>query len=369
MITRGDLSRIVPEPWSLGLSPVAARRLLNVLSVVVVAGLLLEAGEPELLLDALWVMLAVSAFVLGMRATVFRIAGILLLLAASAMANIGHAEPVANELSDVTEWPLMIVISTLVALMADRVSTMARRYAGLYRLASDRLTTAQEDERGRMARDLHDGVGQTLTAVLLTLDSAEASLRQRSDSGAASTMLSVEAAVKRARDLSVAALEEARQVAAQLRPPRIREMGLGAAIGDLAEAAGVPVEVRFRPSILPPGLINPQRQLDAYRVVQEAVGNAARHAHGGRVWIDAEVWDETVRIIVGDDGAGFDRATTPVGLGIAGMQERTAILMGQLEVKSEPGAGTTVELLMPILRLPGAEAVSGTAAQRLEVRT
>jgi signal transduction histidine kinase len=181
-------------------------------------------------------------------------------------------------------------------------------------------------------------------------------------------MSSVEAAVKRARDLSVAALEEARQVAAQLRPPRIREMGLGAAIGDLAEAAGVPVEVRFRPSILPPGLIGPQRQLDAYRVVQEAVGNAARHGNGGHVWIDAEVSDATVRIIVGDDGAGFDRGVTPIGLGIAGMQERTAILMGQLEVKSEPGAGTTVELLIPIPRLTGTGAVSETAVQRLEGR-
>jgi signal transduction histidine kinase len=368
MITRGDLFRIVPEPWSLGISPVLARRLLNATSLVVVAGLALKAGDPEFLLDALWVTLAISAFVLGMRATVFRMAGMLVVLEGSAAAGIGLAQPVETELADLGEWPLMIVISTLVALMADRVSTMARRYAGLYRLASDRLTTAQEDERGRLARDLHDGVGQTLTAVVLTLDAAEASLRQGSDSGTASAMSSVESAVRRARELSLAALDEAREVAAQLRPPRIHEMGLGAAICDLAEAAGVPVDVRFRPALLPPGLIHPHRQLDAYRVVQEAVGNAARHGHAAHVWIDAEVSDGMLRVVIGDDGVGFDRATTPIGLGLAGMQERTAILLGQLEVRSEPGAGTTVELLMPSLGLGESEASRGTAVKPIEGR-
>jgi len=366
MITRGDLSHIVPEPWSLGVSPATARRLLNAASLVVVAGLALKAGDTEFLLDALWVTLAISAFVLGMRATVFRMAGMLVLLEGSAAAGIGLAQPVEGELADLGEWPLMIVISTLVALMADRVSRMARRYAGLYRLASDRLTTAQEDERGRLARDLHDGVGQTLTAVVLTLDAAEASLRQGSDSGTPTTISAVVSAVRRARDLSVAALDETREVAAQLRPPRIHEVGLGAAIADLAEAAGVPVEVRFSPSILPPGLIHRNRQLDAYRVVQEAVGNAARHGHAAHVWIDGEVSDGMLRIVVGDDGVGFDRVTTPMGLGLAGMQERTAILLGRLEVRSEPGAGTTVELVMPVLGPGETDAARGVSVKPLQ---
>src|SRR5437762_2177873 len=92
---------------------------------------------------------------------------------------------------------------------AGRRATTARRYAALYRQASDRLTTAQEDERARLARDLHDGVGQTLTAVVLTLDAAEASLRQARGTETSSIMTvgsSAEAAVGRARDLSIAAL-------------------------------------------------------------------------------------------------------------------------------------------------------------------
>jgi signal transduction histidine kinase len=349
MITRGDLSGVSPEPWLRGLSPRVMRRILNVTTVVVVAALLLNIGEPELMLDAVWITLAISAFILGMRATVVRMVAILVLIEGSALANIGLAQPMESELADITEWPLMIVVSTIVALMADRVSTTARRYAGLYRLASNRLTTAHEDERARLARDLHDGVGQTLTAVVLTLDAAEASLRGAPvDPGA--PLDSATIAVRRARDLSLAALDEAREVAAQLRPPRIDEIGLGGAIRDLAQTAGVPVELTFPTSLLPPDLIEPKRQLDAFRVVQEAVGNAARHGHASRVWIDAAIEDSAIRLVVRDDGVGFDRATTRVGLGFAGMQERATILAADLNVTSEPGNGTTVELLMPIFR-------------------
>jgi len=364
--TAGDLGGIVRESWSLGLSPVAARRLLNVSSVVVLAALLLKVGDPEFLLDAAWVTLAISAFVLGLRATVFRMAGFLILMAASAALNVGFARPMEGELREVTEWPLLLVISTVVALMADRVSTTSRRYAALYRQASDRLTTAQEDERAHLARDLHDGVGQTLTAVILTLDAAEASLRQMRGVESTSIVSSPEAAVVRARDLSIAALDETRDVAAQLRPPRINEIGLGAAIGDLAEAAGIPIELRFGPLVLPPSIIDPNRQIDAYRVIQEAVGNAARHSHAANVWIDAEVNEGLIRLTVGDDGAGFDRATTPMGLGLAGMQERAEILRAQLDVRSAPGAGTTVELLMPVLAPAGTAGLRRTAVRRAE---
>jgi signal transduction histidine kinase len=366
MITRGDLSGTGPEARTLGFSMAAVRRLLNLTTVVVIAALLLKVGDAEFLLDAVWVTLVISAFVLGLRATVVRIVMILVVIEGSAAVNIGFAQPMEQELGDLTEWPLMIVISTVVALMADRVSTMARRYAALYRQASDQLTTAQEDERGRLARDLHDGVGQTLTAVVLTLDAAADSLRQRPGRPSAA-VLSAESAVRRARDLSVAALDETRDVAAQLRPPRIHEIGLGAAIGDLAEGAGRAVEVRFRPSILPPNLIEPQRQIDAYRVIQEAVGNAARHGNAAHVWIDAEVTEGQVKFTVSDDGDGFDQATTPVGMGLAGMSERAAILLGQLAVRSEAGLGTTVELVMPVFARPEPQGLRATVRRMEEI--
>ena len=367
MITRGEATGVVPEPWSLGLSSTAARRLLNLTLVVVVAALLLNVGEPEFLLDALWITLAISAFVLGMRATVLRMAAILILIEGSASANIGLAQPVETELSDITEWPLMIVVSTIVALMADRVSTMARRYASLYRLASNRLTTAQEDERARLARDLHDGVGQTLTAVVLTLDAAETGLRQPGAKPAAA-LASAESAVRRARELTVAALDEAREVAAQLRPPRIHEIGLGAAILDLADDIGIPVDVRFEPSLLPPGLIEAQRELDAFRVVQEALGNAARHSGATQVTIDAAVVDRSITIRVTDNGKGFDPTAPHAGLGLAGMQERSAILLGHLGVESDPTTGTTVALTIPILGTMAQQRSPAMTGQTAEAR-
>lgn len=346
MITRGEQSGAVGDPWASIVSPTLSRRALNLTTLAVVAALFLKIGDPEFLLDALWITLAISAFLLGLRATVIRLIAVLLLIFGSAAANLGLAKGVETELADVTEWPLMIVVSTVVALMADRVSSMARRYAGLYRLASGRLTTAHEDERARLARDLHDGVGQTLTAVVLTLDHVEQTLRQPERSRAAT--VAVAAAVRHARDLSVAALDETREVAAQLRPPRIHEIGLGAAIVDLAASAGIAVDVTFDPAILPPGLLDQQRELDAFRIVQEAIGNAARHAGAAVVAISASLDETNLTLTVHDDGRGFVRATTPVGLGLAGMQERAAILLGKLDVRSEPGVGTTVELTIPI---------------------
>jgi signal transduction histidine kinase len=326
------------------LGPANLRRLLNVTSTLLVVATIAGLGDPDLVLDGLWVSLAVGAFVFGLGMTIVRILVVtfLVLGVSAAEAVAGGGPPTELELLDLAEWPLMVVLTILVAIMADRVSTTARHYAVLYRSASDRLFTAHEEERARLARDLHDGVGQTLTAAVLTLDAAESALAADADGALART------AIRRARGLALAALDEARELAAQLRPLRIHELGLGAAIRDLAESAGVPVDVRFSASILPPGLIEPQRQIDAYRIVQEAVSNASRHAHAIHVWIDATVRDGMVRFEVGDDGVGFDKPTVRARMGLAGMQERAAILTGKLEVRTQLNAGTVVELLMPV---------------------
>jgi signal transduction histidine kinase len=171
-----------------------------------------------------------------------------------------------------------------------------------------------------------------------------------------------------ARELSVAALDETREVAAQLRPPRIHEIGLGAAIVDLAASAGIAVDVSFDPAILPPGLLDVQRELDAYRIVQEAIGNAARHAGASVVTVDAALDGGELTLSVTDDGRGFVRDATPVGLGLAGMHERAAILLGKLDVRSVPGEGTTVELKIPIRSSEDPGALATPATQPAEVR-
>ena len=324
--------------WSLG--PALVRMVLDVAGLGLTMALFAQVGDPDFVLDGLWVTVAIGGFVFGLRRILLRIAGALVLIAGYTLAaDMGLVRPLAFELLELTDWPVMLVISLVVSVMADRVSTTARRYAALYRAASDRLVSAQEHERERLARDLHDGVGQNLTAVILSLDAAalaEASPQAMRES------------VRRARGLAARALDETHGVAAQLRPARIQLIGLGAAISDLAGSAGVPVDIRFEPTVLPPGMLEPEREINAFRIVQEALSNAARHSHAEHVAIDAEVRDALVRLVVSDDGVGFGASQRGGGLGLISMEERARLLSGDLRVESRAGAGTAVELRIPL---------------------
>jgi signal transduction histidine kinase len=286
---------------------------------------------------------AIGAFIYGLKAALWRIAVAAAVMLSYIAVSDAVGVPPTEEQVEFTEWPLMVAIAVIVAVLADRVSTSARHYAKLYRQASERLVTAHEEERASLARELHDGVGQTLTAVILTLDAADTEL-----AGTQSAELDGgRVGVARARELASSALAETRQVAAKLRPTRVHEMGLGAALANLARSAGVPVEVRFDPAALPPGLLEPETEIDVYRIVQEAVGNAARHSKATRIWIAGHVVDDTVRLVVGDDGIGFDQAARERGLGLDGMQERATIHGLEVEVRSRPGEGTRVGIVVP----------------------
>jgi signal transduction histidine kinase len=324
--------------WSLG--PAGIRRLLDALALTLAVALFTQVANPDYVLDALWVTMAIGGFVFGLRRILVRIGCVLgVMVGYLAASQAGLVQPIDFGFLELTEWPVMVVIALVVALMADRVSNTARRYAMLYREASERLVSAQEDERERLARDLHDGVGQNLTAVILSLDAADAEDTARP---------AIHAALRRARSLAVSALDEARDVATRLRPARIEEIGLGAAISDLAGATGLPIEVRFDPASLPPALLEPEREINAFRVVQEALSNAARHSRAASVWIDAEVAEGRVGLVIGDDGVGFEPSVRTAGLGLTGMLERARLLNGQLEFSSAAGAGTVVELSIPI---------------------
>jgi signal transduction histidine kinase len=326
------------------LDPAVLRRAVDVTCVVLAIALFLRVADPELLLQALWLTVAIGAFLYGLRAALRRIAVATVVMLGYLWVSSAVGVPPTEEQLEFTEWPLMVAIAVIVAVLADRVSTSARRYASLYRQASERLVTAHEEERGRLALDLHDGVGQTLTAVVLTLDAVDRDIRT-SDHPSAIALGSVE----RARDLASTALAETRQVAAQLRPIRVREIGLGAALRNLADSAGVGVELRFEPAILPPGRLAPDLEIDLYRIAQEAIGNAARHSGAQRIWIGGHVIDGIVRLVVADDGVGFDESERDRGLGLDGMRERAAIHGGRVDVQSRRGEGTRVEVLVPLL--------------------
>ena len=334
-------------------SPTAQARLrwvLNAALVLLILATFINWADPDVMLDALWVVLAVGAFVFGFRMTVVRI-GIVLAIKVIYLtwSASSQGRPLDLEVVELTEWPLVVTISLIVALMADRVSGLAGRYAALYRQASERLVTAHEEERARLARDLHDGVGQTLTAALLTIDAAGAALSGGPPgAGQPTPTAAAQVAIGRARTLVGAALDEARDVAAQLRPLRIHEIGLGAALKKLAASAGAPVDARFQARTLPAGVMEPERQIDTYRIVQEAVSNATRHSRAAHIWIKLKVHVPDLVIEVGDDGVGFKRPAVPVGLGLPGMEERAAILGGRLTIRTEEGTGTTVTLVVPL---------------------
>lgn len=319
---------------------------LEATGIALAAAVVAQLGDPDVLLHVVWIVLAVEAFMFGLRIAAVRIAAATIFVLAYAIAANGDAAPAAAAMTDLDleEWPLMAVIACIVAIMADRVTHTGRRYASLYRGASDRLLTAQEDERRRLAVDLHDGVGQTMTALALTLDAAEAAL-----AGAEAPDAAGRQAVRRAREMAGIALEEVRGVAFRLRPPRLQEAGLVPALRELAASAGRPVEFSAEPSLVRPSLLDPGHEVDTYRIVQEALGNATRHGRPDRIGVTVRRVGRILRVDVVDDGVGFDPvAVEGRGLGLASMRDRATAIRGTFHVRSQPGAGTAVRLDVPL---------------------
>jgi signal transduction histidine kinase len=300
--------------------------------------------SAEFLFHGVFVVLAVHAFLFGLRGTLIRIgiASLPLLVYANAGAFGLIEEPL-----ELSEWPLMFVIAVIVAWMADRRETTSRRYAALFRQASERLLTVQEDERRRIAGELHDGVGQVLTALTLTLDAASSEGR----------LETAKDHVQLARRLGDTALAETRDLAHRLRPARLEERGLVPALRDLASQSGFPVRVVANRASTDPRLLGPTATVEVYRIVQEALANAARHSGANQAVVELVGADDRLTIVVSDKGRGFTRDLLhESGIGLAGMEERAALLGGRLTTSSELGSGTRVTLTVPTIFEAGARA-------------
>ena len=307
-----------------------------------------QVADPDILFHGIWVVLTLQAFLFGLHVTIIRIGVAMVLLVAyfTIGASAGPGEPGLLQL-DLAEWPLMILIAVLMAVMADRVASTGRHYADLYRRASDRLLTAQEDERKRLGLDLHDGVGQTLTALTLTLDAAES----LSWAGERAPSTLSRGAIQRAQELAAIAVEDTHDVALRLRPSRFVEGGLEAALSWLGSSTGVPVTVTADADLPRSGLLRPDDEMNVYRVVQEALNNSIRHAQARSIRIDLTADASTVTVTITDDGIGFDAAKAiERGVGLAGMRERAIVLGAQFELESTPGAGSRISLRVPRVR-------------------
>jgi two-component system sensor histidine kinase UhpB len=213
---------------------------------------------------------------------------------------------------------------------------MMRRLEAERRRAGSAALQAQEEERARVARDLHDEVNQSLTGLLLRLEAAREAAPPE-----------LEAELAETKALAHQAMRELLSLARQLRPTALDDLGLVAAIGGQVEQlARGEIEAELDTVGDFSGL-GDDAQLVVYRVAQEALSNAARHSDAGRVDVRLRRRGGDVELEVADDGRGFAFDESEGGLGLAGMRERALLIGGELTIESRPGRGTTVRLTVP----------------------
>jgi signal transduction histidine kinase len=202
-----------------------------------------------------------------------------------------------------------------------------------------RVVRAEDLERRRLARELHDETGQALTSILLGLKPLEEELTDHP----------AKASVGELREQVVSALQDVRRLAVELRPAVLDDFGLAAALERLTEsyAQKTSIRVDYRSTL---GEVRLPDEVESalYRVVQESLTNIAKHASAKAVSISLTRKGSAVAAVIEDDGVGFDpRVVRGGGIGLLGMRERLALIDGRLEIESRPGAGTTIVAEVP----------------------
>lgn len=218
--------------------------------------------------------------------------------------------------------------------VTETFNEMVERLEGERRESASRALAAQEGERLRIAQELHDEVGQKLTAVLLQLDGQSSA--------------DADQAVAHAREGVRDALEDLRMIARRLRPEALDNLGLVSALAALTNSlqrGGAVRVVRRIDSSLP--ALHPDAELVVYRVAQEALTNVLRHGRCGEARLELRHVCGTVQLEVVDHGAGFEPAQVPEGAGIRGMRERALLAGATIDVASAAGVGTKVTLRVP----------------------
>ena len=211
-----------------------------------------------------------------------------------------------------------------------------------------KVVTAQEDERGRIARNLHDQLGQRLTALRLSLERVQEGLGTNNGKGREE--------VERALNLTHLIDDDVGFLSWELRPAVLDHLGLGVALPRYARewSDHYGIEVQCKCDSFQTGRLTAEAVVALYRITQEALTNVAKHAHASRVDVLLESRDDSVVLVVEDDGVGFDRSDGSVdrGVGLLGMRERAALIGAQFEIESKPGEGTSI-----FVRYPGKNSV------------
>jgi two-component system sensor histidine kinase UhpB len=305
--------------------------------IVLINGLVFAAGLTALALSPATVSSPVLLTELPILA-----AGLALMLAANALLLRRSLAPLAA-LTTLMERVDLLRPSVRVPHTGngDLKALIATFNAMLDRLEAERSAStahalaAQEAERRRVARELHDEIGQSLTVVLLglkrTLDRAPAELREE---------------LHMAQETVRASLDEVRRIARRLRPDVLDDLGLPAAMnalaGEFSDVSGVPVTRRMD-SPLPD--LGRDAELVIYRIAQEGLTNIARHAHASHVELSVQVVGRAVLLRIADDGRG---GPIREGTGIRGMRERALLVGADLTIEERPSGGTEVRLAVPV---------------------
>jgi two-component system sensor histidine kinase UhpB len=216
------------------------------------------------------------------------------------------------------------------------------------RVLTRRLLEVQEAERRAVARELHDEIGQTLTALKINLQALPSAID-----------LAAQGRIGESVEMVGRLLDQVRTMSLDLRPSVLDDWGLTAAVrwyaGRDRGHSGLAVNVRSR---LGDDRFPIDIETGCFRITQEAVTNAMRHAHAQRMTIDLRRQNGAIKVLISDDGKGFDvaaaqrRAAAGACMGLLGMQERTLLLGGNLRIESTPGRGTKVSAWIPLEASP-----------------
>src|SRR5215208_5698103 len=227
--------------------------------------------------------------------------------------------------------------SERVAVDGDRdVAALAQAFNDMLdRLESERRESARqalrvlEGERRRIARELHDEVGQTLTGVMLQVEGLATSIPE-----------DLRDQLEELRETARRGTEDVRRIARQLRPEALEDLGLQSALTTLANSFGDHTGVRVERRLQPGLPLSDEQELVIYRVAQEALTNVARHAEANEVELRLERTDRGTVLMVRDDGHGFTRKALSSSHGIRGMRERAMLIGAELAIEGSAGHGT-----------------------------
>jgi two-component system sensor histidine kinase UhpB len=221
-----------------------------------------------------------------------------------------------------------------VAGLAKTFNEMLARLEHERRESARQALTVQEAERGRVARELHDEVGQVFTAIMLQIEGITAH---------APPELSEE--LEELRETARTGATDVRRIASRLRPEALEDLGLHSALSALATAFGRQTGIAIERSLEPDLGLDREQELVVYRVAQEALTNVARHAHATRVELSLRREDGEIVLRVRDDGGGLPPGAMTSSNGIRGMRERAMLIGAKLRLSSD--SGTTVVLRLP----------------------